>query len=273
MTSYQAYMEHLLHCGVQLYHVPAETFEPGFVAKTDFTKQARLLHIIAGRIRYEFALRSVTLGGGAMLFVPSGVERTWSVTGDEPLSMEWFLYTTTPDDLQGVEPRVSHDVDQGATRQSFERLRQLSVRTRPIDQLAIAGECKTLLMRFMHESVPLLRYREGGRGTRSQLAVNEATQILDREYAKPDVLTGLHERVAVSENHFRTTFRRAMGMTPGQYVLRVRMRHARDLLGSAANLTIKQVAARMGYDDPFYFSRVYRQFWGHPPSDERTNHA
>ena len=61
----------------------------------------------------------------------------------------------------------------------------------------------------------------------------------------------------VSPSHFFALFKQHMGCSPMDYFTRLRMRHACDLLGSTP-ASVKEVAAALGYDDPFYFSRVFK---------------
>ena len=56
-----------------------------------------------------------------------------------------------------------------------------------------------------------------------------------------------------------------------QYVIQQRIRTACNLLVSAP-LTIHEIARRVGYEDAYYFSRVYSQEMGLSPSQYRALH-
>lgn len=68
-----------------------------------------------------------------------------------------------------------------------------------------------------------------------------------------------------STKHFIASFKEVTGQTPLVYLRRVRMNHALDLL-SQEDLSVQDVALMVGYEDPAYFSRVFRQTVGIPPS-------
>ena len=59
-----------------------------------------------------------------------------------------------------------------------------------------------------------------------------------------------------------------MGVSPQQYLIDLRLRNARDLLIST-DLSISEVARSVGYDDPLYFSRLYRKHYGLSPRESR----
>ncbi|HXC99652.1 MAG TPA: helix-turn-helix transcriptional regulator, partial [Verrucomicrobiae bacterium] len=60
------------------------------------------------------------------------------------------------------------------------------------------------------------------------------------------------------------------GCAPMDYFTRLRMRHACRLL-SSGSASVKEVAAALGYGDPFYFSRVFKSVNKVPPSKYRTS--
>ena len=58
------------------------------------------------------------------------------------------------------------------------------------------------------------------------------------------------------------------GISPKQYILDLRMNHAQKLLRTS-NLSISEISTQCGFDDVFYFSRLYKSKIGISPSAER----
>lgn len=73
----------------------------------------------------------------------------------------------------------------------------------------------------------------------------------------------------LSASQFFTLFKRATGYTPMDFFIRARMGEARELLVST-NLTVKEIAAALGYDDQFYFSRRFKLVNGLSPKAFRA---
>jgi AraC-like DNA-binding protein/mannose-6-phosphate isomerase-like protein (cupin superfamily) len=81
----------------------------------------------------------------------------------------------------------------------------------------------------------------------------------------PDVTLGqLAAVVGFSPNYVTTLFRVSTGQSLMAYVNEVRHRHAADLLRTTT-MTVADVARAAGYNDPFYFDRVFRRREGCPP--------
>jgi AraC-like DNA-binding protein len=79
----------------------------------------------------------------------------------------------------------------------------------------------------------------------------------------------LAELANLSTAHFTAVFRDVMGASPRDYLLFLRMHRARLLL-SETDLSIKEIAFRVGYPDPFHFSRVFKAFTSRSPRAYRA---
>ena len=75
----------------------------------------------------------------------------------------------------------------------------------------------------------------------------------------------------ISESHYRALFKRQTGYAPMDYFIRLRMHKACQLLDTS-NLNIKEVASAVGYEDPLYFSRVFKAVIEMTPSQYRQIH-
>lgn len=73
----------------------------------------------------------------------------------------------------------------------------------------------------------------------------------------------------ISCPHFRRLFRQHGSLSPGQFLIRARLRLAAGLLITTA-LPVKVLAAQSGFADSFYFSRLFRKNYGRSPSDYRA---
>lgn len=71
--------------------------------------------------------------------------------------------------------------------------------------------------------------------------------------------------VGISEKYFITYFKKALGITPGQYIYQIKMNRAREYLNEK-KYTIQQIANLLGYPDPFTFSKAFKKYYNVPPS-------
>ncbi len=94
--------------------------------------------------------------------------------------------------------------------------------------------------------------------------VAEVLQLLTAHIERPINLSELAERTGYSAQHLNRLFRRELGVTPLQHLMRLRLERAGELLLDD-RLTVAGVGQAVGFDDPYYFSRVFRQHFGVSP--------
>jgi AraC-like DNA-binding protein len=77
-------------------------------------------------------------------------------------------------------------------------------------------------------------------------------------------------RAAMSVAHFSERFKTQTGMSPMAYVIHLRMQRAAALL-QWAEASVAEIAARVGYEDAYYFSRLFRSVFGVSPRAYRQH--
>jgi len=75
----------------------------------------------------------------------------------------------------------------------------------------------------------------------------------------------------LSESHFRSLFKRKTGYAPKDYLIRLRMHKACQLLDTT-NLSVKEIAMMVGYQDALYFSRIFSAVMETAPTQYRLVH-
>lgn len=72
----------------------------------------------------------------------------------------------------------------------------------------------------------------------------------------------------MSASNFYRVFKQISGSTPLQYILKLRLSNAQNLLENS-NLSIAEIASAVGYENPLYFSRLFNKHIGVSPSEYR----
>ncbi len=99
--------------------------------------------------------------------------------------------------------------------------------------------------------------------------INRTIAYMKEHLDQPLQAAVLASQASVSLSHYFALFKRRTGCTPIDYFIHLRMERARDLL-EETSLTVKEIAAALGYDDQFYFSRVFKSINGLPPTNYRS---
>jgi AraC-like DNA-binding protein len=97
--------------------------------------------------------------------------------------------------------------------------------------------------------------------------MKQAIQYLTLQYTQPISIEQLSNMLGYHRTHLCKLFKQTTGLSPMQYLLRIRMERAEMLL--ATPMMIDQVASSVGFGDALYFSKKFRKWSGQSPSEFR----
>jgi AraC-like DNA-binding protein len=79
----------------------------------------------------------------------------------------------------------------------------------------------------------------------------------------------LASRLGYSGSHYSSMFRNKTGSSPLDYFIRLKLHYACQLL-SQTDLSIQTISEKIGYEDQFYFSRLFKKIHGKSPRNYRN---
>ena len=97
-------------------------------------------------------------------------------------------------------------------------------------------------------------------------SINNVLEFINMNYHEHFTNEILASKTKYGTSHFRKLFTEIVGISPLQYVIKVKMEKAKELLYSDAN-KISEIAELVGFDNIYYFSNVFRKYYGLSPTD------
>lgn len=93
-------------------------------------------------------------------------------------------------------------------------------------------------------------------------------RIMEENYLNPVTLTDLAYLSGRSLSSFRRDFESIYETSPAKWIQEKRLEKAKELLLST-EMTAADICYAVGYENLSHFSRLYKSFWGHNPSEGR----
>ena len=98
--------------------------------------------------------------------------------------------------------------------------------------------------------------------------MDEAIAWFEKHYAEKVDLQKLINHIGYGRTRFFHLFKQKTGVSPNDFLIRLRVKRAKELLPST-EATIKDIADKVGFTDTAFFTRTFRRIVGIPPSAYR----
>lgn len=95
--------------------------------------------------------------------------------------------------------------------------------------------------------------------------VNAITEFINSNYMHELSLEIISQNMYLSPAYISKLFKEETGESPINYLIKIRLSKARNFLASG-HMTIKEAAHSVGYDDAYHFSKLFKKYYGYPPS-------
>jgi len=230
----------------------------------------KLYHPVSGQAWVEIGGEITRLRAGQVYLIPPHVKVSYGTSSK--IDIEWLhfrLQSSLLDIRLGSLPKV-HLFNQAVTARWTPvcRLIERFMREPSVND---AFRIHAMLLELL--GLTLARLPQENPQTRlAHERLAPALQYLDDQAVKHPSLDEIARTIHLSPEHFHRLFRTIFYTTPYQYAHARRMALAKRLL-SEGLVSVKEVAERCGYDDPFYFSRVFHRYFGTSPGRVRRGLA
>ena len=231
----------------------------------------QLLYIVSGKGHFYFHGEDRVVYAGRMVLIQPRQEQRYEYFGEDKTEVYWVHFTGS--DVKNILRSYNIPMDDpifysGASSTYSYLFKEM------IHELQ---NCKTgyedLLAMYLRQIFLLVqRTRQEERPTVSSYIQEEmefARRYFNEHYNEPISIQEYAESRNMSVCYFQRNFKQIVKHTPMQYLLTIRVNNAASLL-ETTDYSMAEIAAIVGYEDPLYFSRLFRKIKGVSPRDYRN---
>ena len=226
------------------------------IAQHSHADHNELIIVLTGTIRTEIRSRVLAGQKGDMLLYPRGLPHREQAVGPEPLETIYIAWNESPSLPVAAWPLMSFDHEN-----RVEYLARWMLDIHP----AHSNEDRDLLDSLLNAA--LCKYAHPAPSSMSEMVMRTKRHIL-ANVNKPITLDDLAAASGFSKFHFSRLFRQASGMTPMEFLRRMRMEVARTLLAGTP-LPLKAIAPQVGLANEYHLSRTFKKVFGVVPTSLR----
>lgn len=229
----------------------------------------QLLYVSSGKARFHYRTGTETHiltapAGSIMLYRPSQMQYYEYHLEDTP-EVCWIHFTGSDADrlLDKIgfsdTPLLQCSTD-GEYRELFRHMiRELQLK-RPCHEDMLALQLRQLFCLIHRDKLEL----SSGHYT-AYPEITEAIHFFNEAFPTDISIDAYAASLHISTCWFIRRFKQVTGVTPLQYITMLRINKAKKLLRSS-QYSVQEIANILGYDDPLYFSRIFKKQTGRAPS-------
>lgn len=229
--------------------------------------RARLAPLSAWlREQHEAGAQIAAVGTGVSLLADSGL------LDGRPATTHWYNFERFERAHPRVDLKRQFFITQSGSLYCAASINSLAdVSVHLIERAFDRATAQHVERNFSHEirrTYEEYRYLDGGEAPLADEVVAEAQLWIEANLAAQITVADLAQRLAISVRTLDRRFRAATGASPRAYWQQRRVRLAKELL-EKTNLTIGEIAYRVGYQDAGHFARLFERELSVPPSAYR----
>lgn len=257
------------HAQVRTNMCTQQRFETGYRLAPRTVPDYNLIFVTRGQVVWVIEGEPYPLRDGDLVVVPPGVPHhgysqtpritleSFHVEASLPSGQD-VLAILIPPRFQHVEPNSYLDRYLRTAQAEFDRPDHAQA------SLMLQSWGRLILLELLRDNAlrGRLRYQP------IDPLVMDLLEGLRHKLGQPVSLEDLARWSGFSPQHLNRLFQKHIGVTPLQYLTRLRMEQAAQRLLSG-QATVRAIAQEVGYDDPYYFSRLFRRHFGRSPAQYR----
>ena len=230
----------------------------------------QLLYVVSGKAHFYFKGKERIVSAGHMVLYQPRQEQKYDYYGEDKTEVYWVHFTGS--DVKNILRKYEIPMDEpvfysGASAVYAYLFKEI------INEIQT---CRTgyeeLLNMYLRQIFLLVqRTRQEHSPTVTSYIQEEmeyARRYFSEHYNEPISIEEYAQSRSMSVSWFQRNFKQFMNHSPTQYILMTRVNNAASLLEST-DYNMTDIAAIVGYDDPLYFSRLFRKIKGMSPSQYR----
>lgn len=250
----------LVNCsGVCVLSVPFQTHNR--TGRRDFY----LMYLYEGELEMEIGGRLQAVGAGSAVVFPPGCPYRYVKRKHDELIYYWAHFTGAGagELLERCTLRTQYPHRAGVSAEiadAFHAMFRNFIARDGCFEVAAAAQLASIC-------VALSRRAAGAALSEARNAqrVRKSLDYMHRHYRDPVTVAELAGIEHLSSSRYSAVFRQCMGVSPRDFLIGLRLGMSVELM-RGTDLSLKQIAGNVGYDDQLYFSRLFRSKMGVSPS-------
>lgn len=231
----------------------------------------QILYVASGKAHFYFDGEETIVHAGNMVLYRPKEEQRYYYYGVDQTEVYWVHFTgnNVKNILRKYGLTDDMHVIHTGTSLEFKRIFQEMIKELKLckdDYEEMLVNYLKMLLILIHR---MINDEPRGKNLHLMAEMDSAVRYFHENYHKPINIEEFAASNHMSVSWFIRNFKTYTGSTPAQYLLSLRLSNAQTLL-ETTSYNITEIADIVGYDNPLYFSRIFRKQFGMSPTEFRN---
>ncbi len=227
------------------------------------------VYIVDGTMYFELDGKRTDLGAGNLVFFRPGETQIYGSYEGESVSYYWAHFSGSC--VQSVledcgfsdKTRCFIDVDSGVCK-----VLNMIIKEYTYGEYCYITKCNSLFLMVLSEMARLTDH--AAKASEKYDVLIPALKAMEQNYAVWYRNEEYAKMCGISKYHFIHLFTECKGCSPSKYKSNLLMQKAAELI-RISSIPMNEISEMLGFDDPLYFSKKFKAYYGMSPSEYRKH--
>lgn len=259
---------------LNMYHCGEEDCNPGHYYGPALRDHYLIHYIINGKGHFTVNEKTYYLSEGDGFLICPEIVTFYQASNNEPWKYCWvgFNGSKAKNYLEDANLTISNPI---FTYSKDEKLSNILRKMLSINKITKSNELKllALLYDFISILIEEANIKElTNKNERKLRYIREAITFIEKNYSRKITIQELAKNIGLDRSYLYSVFQTILKKSPQEYLINYRIDKACELMKNN-DLNISDISRSVGYNDPLYFSKLFKKIKGLTPTAFRKNNS
>ena len=230
-----------------------------------------LLYCVEGSGYIHMGRKNYELKPNSYFIVPKGVAHRYGSNDEAPWSIYWIHFSGENANI--LYSRYTHDAEPEVLVIPYDedRIKLFDLIFNMLENNYSIRNLELINIKLLEYLSSLIYHEEMYPSYYTEDPINSSIEFMKESLDHTYSIKELADKLGYSVSHYSALFKKKTGVSPIHYYIQLKIQKSCQYL-YFTNMNIKEICNKIGFDDPYYFSRMFKKMMGSSPAKYRSHH-
>lgn len=230
-----------------------------------------LLYCIEGNGYIHIGRKKHELKPNSYFIIPKGVPHHYGTTNSDPWSIYWIHFSGEHSNI--LYSRYTRDSEPEVQVIPYDehRVKLFDLIFTMLERNYSIRNIELINIKLLEYLSSFIYHEEMYPSFYTSDHINNSIEFMKKNLHSSYNIQELAEKLNYSVSHYSALFKKKTGFSPIHYYIHLKIQKSCQYL-YFTDMNIKEICSKIGFEDPYYFSRMFKKVMGSSPAKYRSHH-